>query len=199
MFNNATKVFAQDVDDFVKPLFFFHVLMRGGPDNERINLLRSAWGKFNYRVYRLNDESEMQRLVSDVLAQHRRVNEQIDLIHLINALSFSSWSKVDRARIFETAEELSFSANYLKDLACLAPGDSVLQRLFTARLREMFMEDRAYPGDYNSSLGSSFAPPLEISLLVGSGVIPDEKGTELLAKLAAGSLGYEHDWTTFWS
>ncbi len=189
MFNNATKVFAQDADDFVKPLFFFHVLMRGGPDNERIKLLRSAWGKFNYRVYRLNDESEMQRLVSDVLAQHRRVNERIDLIRLINALSFSSWSKVDRAKIFETAEELNFSANYLRDLACLAPGNLLLQHLFTTRLREIFMEDKEYSGDYNSYLGSSIAGLLEISLLVGTKTIPDEKGVELLANWQRGYSG----------
>src|SRR3954454_22865241 len=47
MANNAMKIFAQDVDDFVKPLFFFHVLLSGGADNERISSMRRQWGTHN--------------------------------------------------------------------------------------------------------------------------------------------------------
>jgi hypothetical protein len=82
MVNNALKVFSQDVDDFVKPLFFFHVLLGGGPDNERIAGMRRTWGTYNYRVYRLNDKSEAQRLVSDILGQHRRVISTISFLRL---------------------------------------------------------------------------------------------------------------------
>ena len=71
MANNAMKVLARDVDDFIKPLFFFHVLLSGGKDNERISSLRAQWGRHNYRVYRLCDDTEMQRLAVDILAQHR--------------------------------------------------------------------------------------------------------------------------------
>ena len=87
MVNNALKVFSQDVDDFVKPLFFFHVLLAGSSDNERIANMRRTWGTYNYRIYRLNDESEAQRLVRDVLAQHRRVISTISLLRLASGLN----------------------------------------------------------------------------------------------------------------
>ena len=89
MANNAMKVFSQDVDDFVKPLFFFHILLGGGPDNERIAALQRTWGTYNYRVYRLNEQMEVRRLVLDVLGQHRRVSGALSLIRLNSALGHS--------------------------------------------------------------------------------------------------------------
>src|SRR4051812_13898206 len=44
MANNAVKVFGRDSEDLVKPLFFFHVLLSGGGDNDRIAGLRRVWG-----------------------------------------------------------------------------------------------------------------------------------------------------------
>jgi hypothetical protein len=45
MANNAMKVLSRDADDFIKPLFFFHVLLAGGPENDRIASLRRQWGE----------------------------------------------------------------------------------------------------------------------------------------------------------
>ena len=189
MANNVLKVFSQDVDNFVKPLFFFHVLLDGGPDNERIAAMRRTWGTYNYRVYRLNDELETQRLVSDILGQHRRVSEAISLLRLGSTLHLPPWSKVSRANIFEAAERLQFSANYLRDLACLAASDPLMQPLFTVRLREQYLEGKDYQGSYDTYLGSHFAPILEIALLVGNAAIPDEKGVELLSEWQRGRWG----------
>jgi hypothetical protein len=189
MVNNALKVFSQDVDDFVKPLFFFHVLLGGGPDNERIAGMRRTWGTYNYRVYRLNDELEAQRLVSDILGQHRRVISTISFLRLASALQSSSWSNVSLVNVFEIAERLQFSANYLLELAYLAASDPFMQPVFTARLRRQYLEDEDYPGSYGTYLGSHFAPVVEIPLLVGTGAIPDEQGAEFLVKWQRGRWG----------
>jgi hypothetical protein len=186
MVNNAMKVFSQDVDDFVKPLFFFHILLGGGPDNERIAGMRRTWGTYNYRVYRFNDESEVQRLVSDILGQHRRVISTINLPSLASALRSPSWSKVNLVDVFEVAENLQFSANYLLELAYLAPDNPSMQPLFTARLRRQYLENEEYPGSYGAYIGSNFAPILEIPLLVGTEAIRDEQGVELLAEWQQG-------------
>src|SRR4051812_27441815 len=54
--NNAMKVFSQSNQDFEKPLFFFHLVVRGGEETSRIDALRKQYGTNNYRVYRLNTE-----------------------------------------------------------------------------------------------------------------------------------------------
>jgi hypothetical protein len=182
MANNALKVFSQDVDDFVKPLFFFHILLDGGPDNERISALRRGWGTHNYRVYRMNDESEAQRLVSDILGQHRRVSANISLLEFFSALRFPAWAKVNLVGIFEAAERLHFSTNYIGDLARLAGSDPLMQPLFATRLREEHVEAKHYPGIYDGYLGQHFSSIIEISLLAGNANISDEKGAELLAE-----------------
>jgi hypothetical protein len=189
MANNALKIFSQDVEDFVKPLFFFHLLLGGGRDNERIAAMRKTWGTYNYRVYRLNSKLENQRLVSDILGQHRRVNEKISFLHLDAALRSPSWSDVSVVEIFETAEHLQFAGNYLRDLACLAAGNPLFQPLFATRLREWHVDGKAYPGDYDTYLGSHYAPILEICLLVGNGTVADNEGVRLLAEWQRGPYG----------
>lgn len=189
MANNALKIFSQDVDDFVKPLFFFHLLLGGGRDNERIAAMRNTWGTYNYRVYRLSSKSESQRLVSDILGQHRRVNEKISLLRLDSALRLPSWTEVSLVETFEASERLQFSANYLRDLALLAPGNSLLQPLYVERLREQYSSGKHYPGDYSTYLGSGFSPILEISLLVGNETVSEESGIELLGDWQRGPWG----------
>ncbi len=54
MANNAMKVSSQDVDEFNRPLYFFHLLLAGGPEDDQIESLRRQWGNHNYKVYRMN-------------------------------------------------------------------------------------------------------------------------------------------------
>jgi hypothetical protein len=168
MANNAMKVFSRDVDDFVKPLFFFHVLLQGGPDNERIAGLRRTWGTYNYRVYRLNDPSEKQRLVSDILGQHRRVSAELGLASLDIALC-DALPSVSSIEVFQSAERLDFSANYLGDLTRRAIDNVELRPLLLARLRASHVGGQAYRGYYGTYIGKWFSGLLEIALLVGTG------------------------------
>lgn len=180
MANNAMKVFSQDVDHFVKPLFFFHVLLGGGPDNERIAGLRQTWGTYNYRVYRLNERMEIHRLVLDILGQHRRVNGALSLLRLDSALRQSLWTSVGIHEIFRSIEDLDFEVNYLGELAALSIGNSKLRPVLLERLREEHIAGKGYPGSYGTYLGQHFAAILEVSLLVGEGAVPDEQGAHLL-------------------
>jgi hypothetical protein len=181
MANNAMKVFSQDVDDFVKPLFFFHILLGGGPDNERIAGLRRTWGTYNYRVYRLNERMEIHRLVLDILGQHRRVNAALSLLKLDSALRQSLWTNVGIHEIFSSVEDLDFVVNYLGELAALSLGNPRLRPILLERLREKHIEGKDYPGSYGTYLGQHFAALLEVSLLVGEGTVLDEQGAYLLS------------------
>jgi hypothetical protein len=187
MANNALKVFSQNVEDFVKPLFFFHILLDGGPDNERILALRRQWGTYNYQVYRTNDESEAQRLVSDILGQHRRISDDMSVLEFCDALRFPAWEKVNLVDIFQAAERLQFSTNYIGDLARLAGSDPLMQPLFATRLREEHTASKHFPGTYDGFLGNTFSSIVEIPLLVGNADISDSKGVELLAEWQHGT------------
>jgi hypothetical protein len=180
MANNAMKVFSQDVDDFVKPLFFFHVLLGGGPDNERIAGLRRTWGTYNYRVYRLNERMQIHRLVLDILGQHRRVNGALSLLRLDSALRQSVWTNVGIHEIFRSVEDLDFVVNYLGELAALSVGNPELRPILLDRLRAKHIEGNDYAGSYGSYLGQHFAGLLETSLLVGEETVADEQGANLL-------------------
>jgi hypothetical protein len=180
MANNAMKVFSQDVDDFVKPLFFFHVLLGGGPDNDRITGLRRTWGTYNYRVYRLNERMEIHRLVLDILGQHRRVNGVLSLLRLDSALRQSVWTNVGIHEILRSIEDLDFVVNYLGELAALSIGNPKLRPILLERLRKKHIEGKDYPGSYGTYLGQHFAGLLETSLLIGEARVADEQGAYLL-------------------
>ncbi|MEU6337880.1 hypothetical protein ABZ839_26265 [Streptomyces cellulosae] len=117
MANNAMKVLSKDVDDFVKPLFLFHVILKGSAANERIANLRRQWGSHNYRVYTLGLEGEVQRLVLDVLSQHRRVTKEIDVESVSASLEVGTWESVDQIAVLSKLKALNLSANYLGGLA----------------------------------------------------------------------------------
>src|SRR5664279_5075449 len=52
--NNATKIYGSPLEELAKPLFFFHLVLTGQPNNERICNAERAWGQHNYRIYRFH-------------------------------------------------------------------------------------------------------------------------------------------------
>jgi hypothetical protein len=70
--------------------------------------------------------------------------------------------------------------NYLGELSVLSVGNLKLRPILLERLREKHIEGTGYPGSYGTYLGQHFAAILEVTLLVGEGVVPDEQGAYLL-------------------
>lgn len=180
MANNAMKVFSQDVDDFVKPLFFFHVLLAGGPDNDRIAALKKTWGTYNYHVYRLNETGESERLAHDILSQHRRLYSELDIRRLFSGLKHQLWSNVDASRIYHTAENLAFISNYLNDLAHLCLEVPALRPTLLDQLRGHYVSGAPVRGSYPEYIGRHFAGLLEIPLLVAQGLLTDDEALQFL-------------------
>jgi hypothetical protein len=180
MANNAMKVYARDVDQFIKPLFFFHVLLSGGPDNDRIRMLRKQWGNHNYRVYRLNDVDDLCRLILDILGQHRRINPNLDIDSLFSSLQHPAWSCVDTSPVLEVSEELEFDANFRGEIASLARQRHELRPEFIKRLKAEAIDGRPFEGSYDSYIGRAYGGLLELTLLVGIGEVEDSRGAGLL-------------------
>ncbi len=180
MANNAMKVLARDVDDFVKPLFFFHVLLVGGPDNDRIVQLRRQWGAHNYRVYRLNDLTDLQRLVLDILEQHRRVRDEVSVVALGKVLQLDPWSKINHHNVFDALFDRGFAATYARDLAKLAIENDSNRGYYLRYLRRVAAHELPHECSYESFVGYEYGELLELGLLVAALEICDEEGAERL-------------------
>lgn len=183
MANNALKVLGPSNDALLKPLFFFHVVLGGGPDNERVANLRSQWGQHNYRVYRLSETAEPERLLNDVLLQHRRVSRGVVARSLAGALRHDVWAGTDPVAVLVRVEELAFISNYLRDYALLSltdekwlPGHArraLARNSMTEAAWAVSVDQYGGMGDYCPGL-------LERSLAVRCGHIADDDGPTAL-------------------
>ncbi|WP_157880588.1 hypothetical protein [Streptomyces sp. Root1310] len=180
MANNAMKVLSRDVDDFVKPLFLFHVVLKGSAANERISNLRRQWGSHNYRVYTLGLNGEVQRLVVDILSQHRRVTKQVDVESVSATLAKDSWESVDQLAVLSKLKNLNFSGDYLGGLARVSLRDPSLTSLYLDSLESIHLCGEDMSGRYGGFIGDYIPGLLEISMLIASGRITDAEGPRRL-------------------
>ncbi len=88
--NNAVKVFGQPNQDFEKPLFFFHIFLKGGRGTSRLKTLIYTFGSHNYRHYLLA-RGESTALLKDIFSQQRRLTRSLDLLALVSVLKRPEW------------------------------------------------------------------------------------------------------------
>lgn len=175
--NNPLKVFGKSNQSFEKPLFFFHVMVSGGPDTSRINDLRYQYGSHNYRVYTLADDGTTQ-LIKDILSQHRRLNGEFDLIALIETLR-AAWPGVDIDAILLHVEAVGFEqgrGTFLPRYAELARLDPHFQQHF---IRYLKARDSAHPAiseqdSYGSYLGYQWSSLVHLGILSLSSSQPEK-------------------------
>jgi hypothetical protein len=162
--NNALKVYSQPNQDFEKPLFFFHLIVRSGPETSRIEALRRQYGTNNYRLYRL-DTIEATKLIRDILTQHRKVFLHFDVAAISRILQ-EDWPAIDLEVILDHAETLNFETSFLTAYARLSADGRFLAR-FVNRLSALEesgqLRDRRVP--YGTFLGESWHPPIHLAVL----------------------------------
>jgi hypothetical protein len=166
MSHNAGKVFTQDTELFEKPLFLFHLIVDGTKQSARVDVAEEAYGKFNYRIYGV-PEGEATAAICDILSQHRRVSEQLDIPALARCLSPKSWPEVDLDRVWAHAEECHFRGAWLRSYAALALSwpEGFLERL--VRLLERGFGDERIEDQvgYGTYLGSYCSPAIHAGIL----------------------------------
>jgi hypothetical protein len=181
--SNALKVFGSPSNEFAKPLFFFHVVLAGRADNERIRNAQLQWGQHNYRVYRFVDPKERLNLATDVLRQHRRVRKHLEPLEVARALADPMWGGTQTVvDALSLAEELRFDAPFLHSYAALGRTDfafevqyarrlATFERLRSVESARFIQRDnyRGGPGDYLPGL-------IETAVRVHSGEVPDKDG-----------------------
>lgn len=185
------------MSDLPRPLFFFHLVLEGSKDNERIRNAQNMWGQHNYRVYRFSDQNDRSALALEILRQHRRVSRYLQPAQLADALNNTVWG--GRSTVTEAlklSESILFDAPYLHDYATMARNDIYYLDLFVSRLRYLdglpaAADERKHlsregygggPGDYISGL-------FEIGLRIYAGDIPDSQGPSEFERWATRSVG----------
>lgn len=167
MGHNAGKVFTQDTRLFEKPLFLFHLIVTGTKLSARVDVVEAAYGKFNYRVYGVA-EGEATAAVCDILSQHRRVSDELDVTAVAGCLSL--WSEIDLNQIWIHAEECRFRGAWLRAYSALALNDPEhfprqLVRLLERASRGEAIED---PLGYGTFVGTYCCRAIHAGILADS-------------------------------
>ncbi len=176
--NNAVKVLGQPNQEFEKPLFFFHIIVRGGQHSSHIEPLRTQFGTHNYRHYRLALKEDTI-LVKDIFSQHRRITRKLDLSSIILALRNRAWQGIDLESVLLHIEALGFESGqgtFLPSYALLSKKFPELQKQFLRYLRARFASSNPIKeyDNYPSYLGHQCSYPIHIGLLTAIGT-PEEK------------------------
>lgn len=164
---NPLKVYAKKNQVFEKPLFYFHVLLKGGLHSSKIDDLESQYGSNNYRLYLVGEDSA-NTLVNDVLSQHARIRDDISYYCLYEVLSSPPWQdKVDYVPLLKHAESLGLSketaiASYIN----LTRADRCfLEDL--VQLLDIDAEDNFVNTKLDTYIGSQWFVPVLCSMNIG--------------------------------
>ncbi len=122
MANNALKVYSQPSEDFLKPLYFFHIVLRASTSS-RIEMLRRAYGTQNYGCFNLR-EVPRTVLLEKILAQHRRIAGEVAIDPLLACLRHDAWSSVRPPDLVVMLLELGLKGDWGPSLAHAAIEDS---------------------------------------------------------------------------
>lgn len=115
--NNPVKIFGHPDDTYERPLFYFHLFIKGSKVSAKIKSLEKLFGSYNYRTYDLSIEDEKTKLLIDIVSQHRRINSSLNIHSIIQLFSDPIWSQVDQEKVLCKIESLKFKSNFLKSYA----------------------------------------------------------------------------------
>lgn len=167
--NNPLKVFAQETQQFEKPLFFFQVVASGSKGSSRIRNVQNHYGSYNYRLYVLGKDDGNTLLV-DIFSQHRRIRNDIDYVELYHLLVTDGWRSA--ANVYKALDQayvlgLSQNARLASYVKLCGSDPQMLTELKDALSRGRSINSsslRAFP----SYLGSQWGTPILCALMIGS-------------------------------
>lgn len=174
---NPSKIFGEPNQKFEKPLFLFHLLLKGGQDSGKISQLENLFGTHNYRIYRFSLE-EKNNLIIDILSQHRRLTNSLNIVGVISEL-IDNWQGLDIDSVIQHIENLEFeisTGKILPSYACLTQKYSLIKPHFLRKLKQKVEKPKGLfeIEEYNTYLGNEWPIPVYLGLLSAF----DENGQE---------------------
>jgi hypothetical protein len=165
---NPSKIFGESNQKFEKPLFLFHLLLKGGQESGKIRQLENLFGRHNYRIYRFSLAEEINLLI-DVLSQHRRLTNSLNIFEFISEL-VDNWTQIDLNLVIIHLESLEFE----KEKGTLLPSYALLTQKY-ARIKPHFIRllktkiekpEGLFKGEaYETYLGNEWAIPVHLGIL----------------------------------
>lgn len=165
---NPSKIFGESNQKFEKPLFLFHLLLKGGQESGKIPQLENLFGRHNYRIYRFSLDEEINLLI-DVLSQHRRLTNSLNIFELISEL-IDNWTQIDLNQIILHLETLEFE----KEKGAVLPSYALLTQKYTGikphfirRLKNKIEKPKGLFENeaYETYLGSEWEIPIHLGML----------------------------------
>jgi len=166
--NNPVKVFGQPNENFEKPLFFFHIFLSCPKDSKKIENLQALFGLYNYRTYDLSGTADHTRLIIDIVAQHKRLYQKIDLDGFLIVMKSKPWKYINLESVLSSIEKHRFLASYLKTYASRY-FDSSDFKCHYLRFLLSYTETEASkmtPQDYGTYWGYQWQDPIHYCILI---------------------------------
>lgn len=165
---NPSKIFGESNQKFEKPLFLFHLLLKGGQESGKISQLENLFGSHNYRIYRFSLDEELN-LILDILTQHRRLTNSLNIFELISEL-LENWKLLDIDKILLHIEFLEFEKDkgtILPSYALLTKKYSVIKQHFIRLLKLKITKPKGLfePEAYYTYLGNEWEIPIHLGML----------------------------------
>jgi hypothetical protein len=169
MSKNPLKVFSKESKELEKPLFFFHIVAKGGQYSSNRKDLEAQFGKNNYKIY-LFSENNGTTLIQDIIGQHARIKCDIDYLALNEVLNSTIWKdKTNYKDILNYASDIQLSQNdILFSYSLLSIKDkNIFPDLM--QLIKIESENNFNNGNnFNTYLGSHWLIPVFYAIIIGS-------------------------------
>jgi hypothetical protein len=180
MVYNPLKVLGKPNEVFEKPLFYFQIVLNQGQNSSRIEDLKRAYGIYNYRIYRLSLSEELQ-LISDVLAQHRRLSGSLDIVALVDFIKRSKWVKLSVSDLINQIRLLDFeikSGEFLQAIGVLSLKYQDIIPTFCNELEKLYaaLINYDYYTNYQTYIGIHFSVPVHLGIRAANVDSKLEKG-----------------------
>ncbi|MGK0291415.1 MAG: hypothetical protein ACI86H_002883 [bacterium] len=166
---NPMKVFTEKNEIFEKPLFFFQIILKHGLNSSRVEALKKQYGTYNYRIYRMASD-EKQNLLNDIVQQHRRITDKIDLIQLIQFIKKTSWLEINFEQFVKLILTLDFekqNGGILRQLAFLSAEFDDLTSITTNYIKQIHFAPHINHSkiNYDIYIGYEWCYPIHLGII----------------------------------
>jgi hypothetical protein len=177
MTKNPLKVFSKESKEFEKPLFFFHIIAKGGKDSSNKKDLEAQYGKNNYKIYLISEDNGTL-LINDIIGQHARIKCDIDYISLYEILNDSIWKNYTNYQdILNHASVMKLSkSDILPSFSLLSIKDKTFFSNLIEHIKTESNNNFTTEYNFNTYLGSQWFTPVFYVLIIG--FTTDEKTIE---------------------
>jgi hypothetical protein len=163
MAENAAKVLSVPTTAMPKPVFFFHLVLKGS--GGRPTRAARTHDSANYGVYLLAKDGESNRLIRDVFAHHERIASAANSDAVMASLQATSLPGCSKLDAIGDASESGLGGHWTRTAAVLARGSPEFEPLLATLLLPELTGDRPHGAQYETWWGYYWSTPIHLGVL----------------------------------